>query len=185
MTMVTVFSLANLTVMPFWLSMIFAPRTRWTERLVGSPLVVLPAAAIYVALVAPALGTVLPAVARPELPAIAALLGSPLGATVSWVHFLAFDLFVGRWIYLDARRRQVPVPLVSALLLVTLLLGPLGLGSYLVVRAGLVGRLRRAFRLAIEGNRPLAWTGLGSAALLLVNLVLMVLDPRALGGAPL
>jgi len=31
------------------------------------------------------------------------LFGTGAGTTLAWVHFLAFDLFVGRWIYLDAR----------------------------------------------------------------------------------
>ena len=56
----------------------------------------------YLVMVVPRLPEILPVVARPELPAVAALLGTPAGATIAWAHFLAFDLFVGRWIYLDA-----------------------------------------------------------------------------------
>jgi hypothetical protein len=189
MSLSTWFSISNLSVMPFWVSLILAPRTRWTDRLVRSPLIVLPAAAIYAALVLPALGLVLPAVARPELSPLAGLLGSPLGAAAAWAHFLAFDLFVARWIYLDARERPWPTPLLSGLLLVTLLLGPLGLGAYLAARSGVVAEFlrgfRRGFRLLLEGSRPLAWAGLVSAALLAVNLVSMILDPRQLTGAPL
>lgn len=183
--METLFSIANLTVMPFWLSLILAPRTRWTDRLMRSPLVVLPPIALYAALVLPALGVVLPAVARPELSGVVALLGTPLGTTAAWTHFLAFDLFIGRWIYLDARDRSLAAPLLSVILLATLVLGPLGLATYLAARAGLGARLRRAFRLAAAGSRSLAWTGLGCALLLLVNLGLMIADPRVLGGAPL
>jgi len=185
MNLATWFSMSNLSVMPFWLSLIFAPRTRWTDRLVRSPLIVVPPLVIYAALVLPALGVVLPAVARPDLPAVAGLLGGPLGATAAWAHFLAFDLFIGRWIYLDARERPWPTPLLSGLFLATLLLGPLGLGAYLAARSGLVARLQRAFRLLVEGSRPLAWAGLVCAGLLLVNLVLMIVDPRHLTGAPL
>jgi len=50
------------------------------------------------------------------------------------VHFLAFDLFVGRWIYLDSRRRQVSPWLMAPLLFLTLMLGPAGLLLYLAVR---------------------------------------------------
>lgn len=183
--MQTLFSIANLTVFPFWLTMIFAPRWRGTTRLVRSPLIVMPPIVIYAALVLPALGAVLPIVVQPELPSVAALLGAPLGATAAWAHFLAFDLFVGRWIFLDAREHHVPAPVVSGLLIVTLLLGPLGLGAYLAVRAGLLQWLGRAFRLAAEGSAPLAWLGLFSTAVLVANLVLMVVDLRELTGAPL
>jgi hypothetical protein len=185
MTMETLFSIANLTVFPFWLSMMLAPRSRWTERLVRSPLIVLPPIAIYAALVLSALGVVVPAVARPQLTGVAALLGSPLGATAAWAHFLAFDLFVGRWIFLDARERNLPAPVVSLLLLATLMLGPLGLAAYFAVRAAWVRRLVTLFRRAEQGSKPLAWMALSSALLLAANLALMVLDPRQLTGAPL
>ena len=69
------------------------------------------------------------------------MLGTPEGATVAWVHFLAFDLFVGRWVYLDARARGVSPWATSPLLFATLMVGPVGLLGYLAVR-GWVGRER-------------------------------------------
>src|SRR4051794_33003685 len=113
------FSLGSLLVLPFWLPMIVAPRWRWTRRLMSSPLVVLGPVALYAALVLPDLLALLPALARPELPTIAALLGTPRGATIAWMHFLAFDLFVARWIYLDALERDWPAALLSPLLALT------------------------------------------------------------------
>lgn len=71
---------------------------------------------------------------RPELGKIAELLGSHAGATISWVHFLAFDLFVGRWIYLDGRQRRVNTWLMAPVLFLTLLFGPLGLLLHLCLR---------------------------------------------------
>ena len=49
-------------------------------------------------------------------------------------HFLAFDLFVGRWEYLDARERQLTHWLLAPCLFLTLMLGPLGLLAYLGAR---------------------------------------------------
>src|SRR5262249_1035541 len=91
-------------------------------------------ALFYVALVLPRLGTIWPAVARPTLDGVAALLGSPEGATIAWVHFLAFDLFVGRWIYLDSRDRRLSPLLMAPILFFTLILGPLGFLRYLLLR---------------------------------------------------
>ena len=65
---------------------------------------------------------------------LAALLSRPEIALVAWIHFLAFDLFVGRWVFRDSRERAVPAWLASPVLLVTLLLGPLGLLLYLLLR---------------------------------------------------
>jgi hypothetical protein len=92
-------------------------------------------ALLYAALVLPRLGTVWPAVARPALTGIATLLGSPEGATIAWIHFLAFDLFIGRWIYLDSQERRLSAMLTAPVLFLTLMLGPLGFLTYLVIRA--------------------------------------------------
>ena len=87
---------SNLLVLPIWALMILLPRWRWTARIIRSPLVSAAPAILYAALVLPQLGAIWPAVSRPTLPGVEALLGSPAGATIAWAHFLAFDVFVGR-----------------------------------------------------------------------------------------
>ncbi|MGC5053137.1 ABA4-like family protein [Micromonospora sp. DT48] len=119
---------------PFWILMILAPNWTVTHRVVRSPLIVAPAAVIYAILVLPALGEVLPAVASPTLDGVRELLGSADGAAAGWAHMIAFDLFVGRWAWLDGRRRAVPPLVMAPVLVLTILLGPLGLVAYLVVR---------------------------------------------------
>jgi hypothetical protein len=56
----SVFSLSGLLVMPLWAAMILLPRWRWTQRVMRSPWSVAPAAALYAALVIPAIATVWP-----------------------------------------------------------------------------------------------------------------------------
>ncbi len=131
--MATVFSLSVLLVAPFWLLMIFVPHWRWTRRIMTSPSVVLPAAILYAVLILPQVGNVWPELINPRLPAIAALLGTEHGATVGWVHFLAFDLFVGRWVYLDSRERRISAWWMAPILFFVFMLGPLGLLLYLIV----------------------------------------------------
>ena len=133
--METIFSLSSLLVMPFWLLMIALPHWRWTVRLMRSPLVCAAPALLYLALALPRIGELLAAVARPTLPGIAAVLGTPAGATLAWAHFLAFDLFVGRWVYLDSRERGISALIMAPVLFFTLMLGPIGFLSYLAVRA--------------------------------------------------
>jgi hypothetical protein len=122
--------------------MILLPRWRWTGRIMRSPFVSAAPAVLYAALVIPRLGTIWPAIARPTLSGIATLLGSPEGATIAWVHFLAFDLFIGRWIFLDSQERRLSPLLMAPVLFLTLMLGPLGFLIYLVLRA--VARSREA-----------------------------------------
>ncbi|HEX2033331.1 MAG TPA: ABA4-like family protein [Chloroflexota bacterium] len=128
------FSLSNVLIMPFWLLMIFASNWRWTRRIVASPLIAVPPAVIYAVVIVPQLAAVFPALMRPQLATIAAVLGTPWGATAAWAHLVAFDLFVGRWIYLDSRSRDASPWTVGPILFLTLMVGPLGLLLYLLVR---------------------------------------------------
>jgi hypothetical protein len=47
-----------------------------------------------------------------------------------WLHYLAFDLFVGTWIARDAAQRGLPHSAVLPCLALTLLFGPAGLLAY-------------------------------------------------------
>lgn len=132
--MAAAFSASFLLVAPVWALMLLAPRWRVTRRVVASPWVAAPAAAAYVAAAVPILGDVVAAVARPELAGVAALLGTPAGAMVAWAHFLAFDLFVARWIFLDSRERAIGHAVLAPVLLATLMLGPVGLLAHLALR---------------------------------------------------
>ena len=140
--METTFALSSLVVMPFWGLMVLAPGWRWTRRVMDSPLVAAPAALLYAVLVLPQAGAVLPAVLNPTLPGIMALLGTEAGATIAWVHFLAFDLFVGRWVYLDSRERGISAWLMAPVLFLVLMLGPAGFLTYVGLR-GLWGQRAR------------------------------------------
>ena len=132
--METLFSLSNLLVMPFWLLMILLPRWRWTMRIMASLWPIAPVALLYTVLVLPSLTALLPVLANPNLATIAALLGTAEGATTVWAHVLAFDLFVGRWVYWDAQRVGLRAWIVSPLLFFVLMVGPLGLIFYLAAR---------------------------------------------------
>jgi hypothetical protein len=140
-----IFQLSSLLVMPFWAIMIFLPHWRWTRRTIASPLIALPAALLYAALFLPQALSLLPALMDPSLAEIGTLLGTPTGATIAWIHFLAFDLFVGRWVYLDARQRSMTAWLVSPILFFVLMAGPLGFTLYLGARA-LAGRMNAESR---------------------------------------
>ena len=54
---------------------------------------------------------------------------------LGWVHYLAFDLFVGSWEAEEARRLGIPRQVLFACLLLTFLLGPLGLLAFLAARS--------------------------------------------------
>lgn len=132
--METIFSVSFLLTAPFWAMMILVPRWRWTKRIIASPLIILPAALLYVVLIIPALTEAIPLLAAPTLENIVRLLATEEGATIGWIHFLAFDLFVGRWAFLDSQKRQISPWLMAPVLFFILMLGPLGFTLYMLVR---------------------------------------------------
>jgi hypothetical protein len=131
----TVFQISNLLVLPFWALMIFAPRWSWTKRLLASPWAAAPPAILYLFLIVPQLGGLMGSLLNPSAAGIAQALSTPTAATIAWAHFLTFDLFVGRWAYLDSRERGLSAWLVGPVLFCILMAGPIGFLIYLGVRA--------------------------------------------------
>lgn len=200
----TVFQIAGGFVLPFWAAMIFAPRARFTLVSMRSALPVLALAGLYAVLVLPRVGALWAELAQPRLPGMTALLGSPEGATIGWVHFLAFDLFVGRWIYLDSRDRSFSPWVLGPVLLLTLMFGPLGLVAYSLLRLGAGKRKVEAeaetasssarrepgteaaalARRIWEASPPLAVLTAVAMAASVPAVAGVFLDPRVITGAP-
>jgi Domain of unknown function (DUF4281) len=130
-----VFSLSSLLVMPFWFLMIFLPRWKYTKTIIASPYIIVPAAMIYAVLVIPNIGSTFAQLANPNLESISKLLGSSSGATIGWIHFLAFDLFVGRYAYLEGQKRNLNPILMGVVLFSILMYGPLGAVIFFIVNA--------------------------------------------------
>jgi Domain of unknown function (DUF4281) len=74
---------------------------------------------------------------------IRALFQSDSGIVIGWTHYLAFDLFTGMWIARDADAKQFSRLFQLPFLVLTFLIGPVGLFAWLVTRerrARLTGR---------------------------------------------
>jgi Domain of unknown function (DUF4281) len=52
-----------------------------------------------------------------------------------WVHYLAFDLFIGGWELAESRQRRIPHLLLIPFLLLTFFFGPIGFLAFLAVRS--------------------------------------------------
>ena len=100
------FSICNLGVMPAWLLLVVAPSWIYTQRLVHAVWIPLLLGAVYI--MAFALNPDTPEGGGfSSLDGVMQLFTSPLAVLAGWVHYLAFDLFVGAWEVRDARRRGV------------------------------------------------------------------------------
>ncbi|MBW4696532.1 MAG: DUF4281 domain-containing protein [Aphanocapsa lilacina HA4352-LM1] len=124
------FDATNLFVLPFWALMIVGPNWQVTRRVMASYLPFIALALVYLYLVAGSLNAEsLQAMSNPKLADIARFFGTEQGAAAGWVHYLVFDLFVGRWIYFEGQRTGVWT---LHSLLLCLLFGPLGLLSHIL-----------------------------------------------------
>ena len=53
-----------------------------------------------------------------------------------WVHYLAFDLFIGSWIARQSDAMGIPRVIQAMILLATFMFGPVGLAIFLLMRLG-------------------------------------------------
>lgn len=58
-----------------------------------------------------------------------------------WIHYLCFDLFIGGWEVRDSQRHEIPHLAVIPCLVMTFLLGPIGLLFYLAIRTAKIRSL--------------------------------------------
>jgi Domain of unknown function (DUF4281) len=72
-----------------------------------------------------------------SLPAVMLLFDQPGIALAGWVHYLAFDMFVGLWIARTARAQGIAHLLVLPCLALTFLFGPIGFLSFVLLALAL------------------------------------------------
>ncbi len=136
-----IFEWTNRWALVCWIILAFAPRR---DQIIpylfyaGSGVLALTYAALIVPLMAglindggPAGG---PGADFTTLKGVMALFDAPGGATIGWIHYLAFDLFVGIWAARNADRRGINRIIQVPVLFFILMVGPLGLVLYLLLR---------------------------------------------------
>ena len=123
------FKLVNASTAPVWLAMILAPRSALTRRLVAlaAPLYAVLGVS-YTAFLAIALADADRAPNFVEIEGVRDAFEQPAALLAGWTHYVAFDLFVGRWIYETALQEGRPARLS---LLLTWWAGPVGLSLFL------------------------------------------------------
>lgn len=75
---------------------------------------------------------------------VMALFTDPAIALAGWVHYLAFDLFVGAWITRTARAEGMPHLLILPCLVLAFLFGPAGFLAFVALRGSFTLRARMA-----------------------------------------
>lgn len=145
----TIFSVANGWATIGWLALVLAPRKPAVLALILYLGVFLLCLAYAVLMGGLMLGWIDGGAAQEgagftSLAGVMALFSGKAGVMVGWLHYLAFDLFVGMWIARDADQKGFSRWLQAPILLLTLMAGPVGLLIWLIVRDRRARKLSKA-----------------------------------------
>jgi hypothetical protein len=132
MSIEQLFSLCNMLALVGWVLLIFAGRARWAAPLVAGVIVPLALGIVYAVLLGAHWGE--SSGGFSTLASVAALFSNHYLLLAGWVHYLAFDLFIGAWQVRDSKTQGLPHLLVVPGLVVTFLFGPIGLLIYFAIR---------------------------------------------------
>ena len=131
MTAEQLFSIVNTMAVVSWLGLALLPRVRWVAHALTAVWMPLIFAVVYLALIAANISGSNGGFST--LAGVARLFDNPWLLLAGWVHYLAFDLFVGSWEVRDAQARGIPHWLVVPCLALTFLFGPIGFLAYRAV----------------------------------------------------
>ena len=127
------FKIFNFSVLPAWALLAFLPKHKITKLVVFSYAYPFVLGLVYIALMVYGYiqggegGMNSLACLRISFESDAVLL-------LAWIHYLVFDMFIGTWEVTDAHKHGINHWLVIPCLVLTLLLGPIGLLCYLLLR---------------------------------------------------
>ena len=118
-----------------WLILIFLPR-RWSW-LVAIPRYVIPfgLSLLYAGLAMTRFFQI-EGGGYGSLDEVAVLLGDREMLLAGWVHYLAFDLFIGGWIAVQCDKLGINRLIQAPILVLTFMFGPVGLALFMAMRAG-------------------------------------------------
>jgi hypothetical protein len=152
-TLDATFALGSQLAMLGWLSLILLPRWKGVSTMLAGTVIPAALSLAYFALVAvywhEAKG------GFSSLDGVAALFTSKPLLLAGWLHYLAFDLFLGNWILRRAQGEAIPHWLIVPVLLATFLFGPIGYLAFLILRASV--RASRNDRIARAQAHLPAW----------------------------
>lgn len=132
MTADALFSTVNLIAATGWMLLIIAGRAQRIATLVTGAVVPLLLGVVYTALILMRFGGAEGGFS--SIGNVRLLFANDWLLVAGWVHYLAFDLFIGSWQVRDAREHGIPHLAVIPSLILTFLFGPIGLLTYTAIR---------------------------------------------------
>ena len=138
MPLETLFSVASAIAAVGWLLLVLVPKLRPAQITAGI-IIPLLLSALYLFLIVQNFSGAPGGFG--SLADVSLLFSRPALLLAGWVHYLAFDLFIGAWEIRDSQRHQIPHLVMIPCLLMTFMLGPIGLLFYFAIRTAKTRKL--------------------------------------------
>ena len=129
----TLFPYCNYIAMLGWILLLLSPLIKQVEFVVQRAIIPVLLAIIYAYLIIAYFGD--SAGDFGSLAGVMQLFDNPHAVLAGWVHYLAFDLWVGCWEMGDAKKHHIHFLWLIPCFFFTFMFGPIGLLLYLVIRA--------------------------------------------------
>ena len=137
-TIETLYMWINLGVLPFWFILIVFPQSHLSRIFVTSifPIFILSGVYIFILYKSYLIGYDFDGnfSLYLGLSELSRLFEDHLYIMIFWTHFIAINLFIGGWIVKDSQKFSINKVLMAVPLIVTYLIGPLGLFLYWIIR---------------------------------------------------
>ena len=137
-TIETLYMWINLGVLPFWFILIVFPQSHLSRIFVTSifPFFVLSGVYIFILYKSYLIGYDFDGnfSLYLGLSELSRLFEDHLYIMIFWTHFIAINLFIGGWIVKDSQKFSINKVLMAVPLIVTYLIGPIGLFLYWIIR---------------------------------------------------
>ncbi len=137
-TIETLYMWINLGVLPFWFILIVFPQSHLSRIFVTSifPIFILSGVYIFILYKSYLIGYDFDGnfSLYLGLSELSRLFEDHLYIMIFWTHFIAINLFIGGWIVKDSQKFSINKVLMAVPLIVTYLIGPIGLFLYWIIR---------------------------------------------------
>ena len=137
-TIETLYMWINLGVLPFWFILIVFPQSHLSKIFVTSifPFFILSGVYIFILYKSYLIGYDFDGnfSLYLGLSELSRLFEDHLYIMIFWTHFIAINLFIGGWIVKDSQKFSINKVLMAVPLIVTYLIGPIGLFLYWIIR---------------------------------------------------
>ena len=127
-----IFSIFNSLVIILWIFLVFFPKRKFTKLIVDYPYIPIVFSLAYIYFIAQ-----VPQIFNADFSTLNGVLelfinSTPESAAAGWIHYLAFDFWMGAWILKNSQKKSIPHVIIIFPLIFTFILGPFGILLYYI-----------------------------------------------------